>query len=618
MKPKEIRVAPPSAENSRAHSASLIPQSVAEKRKDSQAPSQSKASSGFERSNVSSVPVFERSSSVSSATNTFVFTLGELKSVQKPIKNYVYFAKLYFLCFQSFNLVYLSVAFYIIFEALENKDLKMLLLHEFGLSLITVIFTIRMVKSCYGIYAVLFSRSRRPLYLYLLFNYFVSVLYILIGLMLIFTPYMGWRFGTILEEHTELLESHKEHEKPTWYLIENAQYYGHCCGYHSVLDYLNFYAKKQNTKDLFRPNFHLPTTCCKNAIRGDLCTVLKEDIIVKGCAEWVQDEAMNNIGLPILLLLFTDVMSLVFVVYLMRRFKDNLVRLEIKEDHEAFLGREESRLIRELLGAGFIQNVDKEKIKSKYKSTIKIEQAFGLRPTLEGLTLIIRKEERNGEPHFELRTLNPGMLRAETNNNYKYLESQFKTGFKDLFKKQENEEKNLVENIMLPSKIKERNTLLMAGGEPLSSRDAEKNLALFGLEKKIQPWQAVRTRNAVVAINRKQDKSKSLKKHGLGPQRIRFNSAETRLDKTTIERDLKELKALGEGGIAPGLKSRIATSRVSGHDEEKMNIKIYRKDSLKPRNLRLSRMARAKTTSDIIEDKDDGADEWDDIKRKDR
>ena len=656
--PKGVRVSSQQSGN-RARSASLIPQSAARRdsrtpsqsaarrdsrtpsqspvRRDSRTPSQSaarkssgtpsqgavpkssqsKGSSGYEASKVSSAPVFERSSSTSSAQNTYVFTLGELKTVQKPIKNYVYFAKLYFLCFQSFNLVYLSTAFYIIFDALENHDLKMLLMHEFGLSLITVIFTIRMIKSCYGIYAVLFARSRRPLYLYLLFNYFVSVLYILVGLVLIFTPYMGWRFGTLLEEHTENLESHKEHEKPTWYLIENVQYYGRCCGYHSVLDYLNYYARKQNTRDLFRTDFHLPTTCCKNAIRGDLCTVHKEDVIVRGCAEFVQDEAMNNIGLSILMLLFTDVMSLVFIVYLMRRFKDNLVRIEIKEDTEAFVDREEGRLIRELLAAGFIQNADKEKIKTKYKSTIKVEQAFGLRPTLEGLTLVIRKDLQNGELHFEVRTLNPGMLRAETNNNYKYLESQFKTGFKDLFKKQADEEKNMVENIMLPSKIKERNTLLMAGGEPLSSRDAEKNLAQFGLEKKIHPWQAVRTRNAVVAINRKQDKSKSLRKHGLGPQRIRFNSAETRLDKTTIERDLRELKALGEGAIAPTLKSRIATSRVSGADEEKMNIKILRKDSRKPSNLRRSRMARAKTTSDIIEDKEEGGDEWDDIKRKD-
>ena len=568
---------------------------------------------------MSSAPVYE-GSTATGPKNTFVFTLGELKSVHKPIKNYVYFAKLYFLCFQSFNLVYLSVAFYLIFDALENKDLKMLLLQEYGLSLVTIVFTIRMIKSFYGIYAVLFARSRRPLYLYLLFNYFVSVLYILIGLILIFTPYVGWRFGVILEQHTEGLESHKEHEKKTWYLVENVQYYGNCCGFHSLLDYLNFYAKQQNTKDLFRPNFHLPITCCKNAIRGDFCTIHKEDIILKGCAEFLQDEAMNNIGLPILMLLFTDLMSLVFIVYLMRRFKDNLVRLEVKEEHQAFVEREEQRLIRELLAANFIQNADREKIKTKYRSTIRIEQAFGLRPTMEGLTLIIRKEENGDQLHFEVRTLNPGMLRAETHNNYKYLESQFKTGFSDLFKKQENEEKNLVENIMLPSKIKERNTLLMAGGEPLSSRDAEKNLALFGLEKKIQPWQAVRTRNAVVAINRKQDKSKSLRKHGLGPLKIRFNSMEARLDKQTIEKDLKELKALGEGAITSDVKSRIATSRPSTHDEEKMNIKIYRKDSLRPRNLRLSRMARAKTTSDIIEDKEDsaGEDNWDDIKKKER
>lgn len=169
------------------------------------------------------------------------------------------------------------------------------------------------------------------------------------------------------------------------------------------------------------------------------------------------------------------------------------------------------------------------------------------------------------------------------------------------------------------SKIKERNTLLMAGGETLSAKDAEKNLALFDLEKKIQPWQAVRTRNAVVAINRKQDKSKSLKKHSLGPIKIRFNSLEARLDKTTIEKDLKELKALGEGGIASDLKSRIATTKVSGNDEEKLNIKIYRKDSLQPRNLRLSRMARNKTTSDIIEEREDSVsdDRWDDIRKKD-
>ena len=410
-----------------------------------------------------------------------------------------------------------------------------------------------------------------------------------------------------------------ENEKKKWYLIENAQHYGHCCGYHSPLDYLNFYAKRYNTKDLFRPNFYLPVTCCKNTIRGDLCNIHNEDIILKGCAEFVQDEAMNNIGLPILMLLFTDLMSLAIIVYLMRRFKDNLVRLEVREEHSVFVEREEARLIRELLAAGFIQNADKEKIKAKYRSTIRIETAFGLRPTMEGLTLIIRKEERNGEAHFEVRTLNPGMLRAESNHNYKYLESQFKTGFSDLFKKQETEEKTLVENIMLPSKIKERNTLLMAGGEPLSSKDAEKNLALFNLEKKIQPWQAVRTRNAVVAINRKQDKSKSLKKHSLGPIKSRFNSLETRLDKATIEKDLKELKALGEGAIANDVKSRIATSKVSGPDEEKLNIKIYRKDSLRPRNLRLSRMARAKTTSDIIEDKEDAADDnWDDIRKKEK
>lgn len=408
------------------------------------------SSSGYEQGNASSAPVFEQSSRLSSMNNTFVFTLGEMKTVHKPIKNYVYFAKLYFLFFQSFNLVYLSVAFYIIFDALENKDLKMLMLQEFGLSLVTVVFTIRMIKSFYGIYAVLFARSRRPLYLFLLFNYFVSVLYILIGLMLIFTPYIGWRFAAILEAHTEGLESHKEHEKKTWYLVENAQYYGHCCGYHSVLDYLNFYAKQQNTKDLFRPNFHLPITCCKDAIRGDLCTIHNDDIILKGCAEFLQDEAMNNLGLPILMLLLTDVLSLAVIVYLMRRFKDNLVRLEVREEHDVFVEREEGRLIRELLAARFIQNADKEKIKAKYRSTIRVETAFGLRPTMEGLTLIIRKEERNGERHFDLRTLNPGMFRAESINNYKYLESQFKTGFSDLFKKQEKEEKTLVENIMLP------------------------------------------------------------------------------------------------------------------------------------------------------------------------
>lgn len=544
--------------------------------------------------------------------NVFVFTLGELKSVQKPIKNYVYFAKTFFLIFQTFNIIYLSVAFYLVFTALNNKDFKMLILGEIGLSVITIVFSTRIIKSLYGIYGSLFAKSRRPLYLFLLFNYFVSVIYILTGIALIFSPFVIWRFDKILENHLENLQNHKSNEKPTWYLIENAQHYGHCCGRSSFIDYLTIYAKKYNTVDLFRENYFLPLTCCKNSV-NDVCTVYKKDIILKGCTDFIQDEVMHNVGLTFILFLITDVLSLMIAVYMMRRFKDNLVRIEIKEDHSVFLEREEARMIRELLAANFIKSTDREKIKDIFRKTIEMEQTYGYRPTMEGITIIIRKE---GE-YFEVRALNIGLFKIGGTVDYKYIEEQFKTGFADLFKKEEKkvkEEKKIVEKIMLPSQVKEQNKLLMGGGEALSVKDAEKNIAEFGLEKKILPWAAVRTRNAVVAINKKLDKSKNLKEGGITPLLIRFNSLDIRLDKHKIECDLKELKDKGEG-ISNEVKNKIASSKIAANEEEKMNIKIYRKDNLRPKNLVKDKKPIVKTTSDIIEDQGSDDDEWDDIRR---
>lgn len=545
--------------------------------------------------------------------NTFVFTLGELKSVHKPIRNYVYYVKMCFLCFQSFNLVYLSVLLHFIFRFTDNLDFRIIVFDEFGLTLITIVVAIRLVKSLYGIYAVLFAKSRRPLYLFLLFNYFVSCLYILVGLFVLFTPYIRKRFETAMTKHLRALTYHYDNERPTWYLIENAQYYGQCCGYQSFIDYLRIYADEYQSNDLFRADYYLPLTCCKNAIRGDTCSIHKVDIILRGCAEFVQVETMKRINLPITVLLVFDVLSLIFIVQLMRRFKDNLVRIEIKEDENLFLEREEARLVKELLAERFIQAAESKQVKQKYMDTINLERLLNLRPTMEGLTLIVKRDG----PNIEMRTLDPGVFRFETSNNYKYLEDQFKSGFNDLFNKQkETPSKKELDHELMPTKMKIENRLLMTGGEKVSAEDAEKHLAEFGLEKKILPWQAVRTRNAVLQINVRQDKSKNLRKRGLKRTVVRFNSLEARLDRQTIERDLKELKAKGEV-ISQEVKNKMALSVANNRDAERMNIRIVRKDTERPATqiLRKGKRRTVKTTSDIIEDKEINSDElWSDIR----
>lgn len=336
--------------------------------------------------------------------NTYLFNLGPRKTVFKPIKNSVYYAKLFFLSFQSFNLVYLGTVIYFMFKSKDNKDFSLFFYGELGLSIMTIIFNIRIFKSLYGIYAVLFARSRRPLYLFLLFNYFVSCLYILLGLIALFTPFIKNRFEAAMRYHIRDLTNHFSKEQPTWYLVENVQHFGECCGYHSLIDFLDIYRNERNTEQLNDPSFDLPLTCCKNAVRGDTCNSYKRDLILKGCAKFLNHEVVNNINLPILILLFCDVFSLIFIVFLMRKFKDNLVKIEIKEDFEKYLNREETRFVQELVDAKVIKDFEKDKVKDKFRKCIKLELAITLRPTIEGLTLLVRKDGNL----IELRALNPG------------------------------------------------------------------------------------------------------------------------------------------------------------------------------------------------------------------
>lgn len=200
------------------------------------------------------------------------------------------------------------------------------------------------------------------------------------------------------------------------------------------------------------------------------------------------------------------------------------------------------------------------------------------------------------------------------------MQNQIRSGFNELIKQQQREEaKKDLNKEMLPNKIKAENTLKMAGGERLSESEAKRNIMEFGLERKVLPWQAVRTRNAVNIINNKQDKLKSLKKHGLGPQMIRYNSLETRLDKLTIEKELRELKKKGEDNISNDIKSRIASSRIDVKEQDSVNVRVLRKSGVSASLIRrTNRSSMMKTKSDIImEDDQEDDNHWNDLKKND-